>query len=503
MHRIRIFFAALLVMLAVPSLSYASTRALLVACSDFVSQPDLGSAISGNLHMIASALLGASPRPDVLAIEDGTIGTLDALSDAVADAFSASDEDDLSILYLCTHGVLSSADDRQMHLLLGNGEMESPISSQQLYDIISPIQGEKLLILDACFSGAMIGRGLPPPLHALEHPATPGEALSIAPSGKPLELFQSPLIADPSIHVLTSASGHESSWYFDSAKLSTGAVSYFASALASGLGLYGLPEADLDGDGSVTLEEMHHHLRVAVPSSSSQLLSTRANELPLPTAKRPLLSRPLTGFSFGASLLTTDDPTLDFSFTVAEETAVQYRLVEFDAGNWNWTEAQTFLDEGDTASSTLLPGRKTRSLTLQDVLPEDSGYLMLQIFSLQGEELILCTERLIAVQPAVRDAQPAILCAESFSPGASELNIGVHLPIPAEITVSVYNAEGRLVRRLTSAQMTRPTPGDITAIYWDGRDADGSFVPAGYYTIAAETRIGGTRRKATADVVVE
>ena len=49
---------ALLFAALVPSVSLADTRALLVACSDFVTQPDLGSAISGNVQMIASALLG-------------------------------------------------------------------------------------------------------------------------------------------------------------------------------------------------------------------------------------------------------------------------------------------------------------------------------------------------------------------------------------------------------------------------------------------------------------
>ena len=96
--------------------------------------------------------------------------------------------------------------------------------------------------------------------------------------------------------MLTSASGFESSWYYDSEGLSAGAVSYFASALSSGLGLYGKPEADVNGNGEVTLEELRRYLNAAVPSSSAQLLSAQANALTLPVATNTPLARALSGY---------------------------------------------------------------------------------------------------------------------------------------------------------------------------------------------------------------
>ena len=148
-------------MAVLPASALAETRALLVACSDFASQPDLGSAISGNIHMIGSALISSDMAPGALSIEDGTLGTPDELRAAVLSTFSGADEDDLSILYICTHGVLSSADDEEVYLLLSDGQAETPLSGSRLYEIISDIQGEKLIIIDACFSGAIIGHGLP------------------------------------------------------------------------------------------------------------------------------------------------------------------------------------------------------------------------------------------------------------------------------------------------------------------------------------------------------
>ena len=52
--------------------------------------------------------------------------------------------------------------------MLGDGESEAPLGAAALQNILSGIQGEKLLIVDACYSGALIGRG------AFAHSLLPG-----------------------------------------------------------------------------------------------------------------------------------------------------------------------------------------------------------------------------------------------------------------------------------------------------------------------------------------
>ena len=487
MRRLCRILLTLALSLLLPAAACAQTRALLVACTDFVTQPNLGNTASGNLQMIGSALLGAQPRLSALSIEDGTVGTEEALQSAIESTFGEATEQDLSILYLCTHGVLASADDAQVYLLLGDGETETPLSAARLYAMVSDIQGEKLLILDACYSGALLGRDAP----------RPGRLPGAREEGKP---SVSPFLSDPSVHVLASAGSREAGWYYDSDQLATGAVSYFASALSTGLGLYGTVEADVNGDGALTLRELHEYLRAAVPSSTSQLLSCRADTLTLPAAQGMMLSRPLTGFTYGTSLLSADDPTLAFSFTVAQETAVQYRLIEFGERGWDWNGAVSFLD-GAEGDAPLKPGRRQRSLTLPSVEPGDSGYLMLQVFALCGDEVILCSERLIAVQGDAAQSALSLSCPGAFArPGASELPVCVSLSVPAELTVSVYDADGALVRRLAQSQLTRPSKDGVTRLYWDGRDAQGDALPDGGYVIAVETSVGGERLKATADV---
>ncbi len=483
----------ILLVLSTPvrALGTSTTRALLVACSDFVTQEDLGAATSGNLHMVGSALISANIGLGNLSIEDGTIGTVDALDAAITDAFSQASENDLSIFYLCTHGVLSSSDDEQVYLLLGDGQTESPLSAQALYDLLSDIQGEKLLILDACYSGALIGRGQP-------------EMIMLPGAHAQPPAFLSPFLLDSSMHVLTSSSGSESSWYYDSEGLSSGAVSYFASALSSGLGLYGFAEADLSGDGEVSLMELHRHLSVAVPSSSSQLLSTRADSLLLPVAQNAMLSRPLMGFSYSTSLLHSDDPVLDFSFTVThDDTSVQYRLVDFADGSWDWENAKVFLDEGENDSALLSVGRKNRALSLEGATADEGGFLMLQVFSVHENEVVLCSERLIAMQPDSAQKELTLHCpGELRHPGLQELPIDVKLGVPAELTISIHDREGVLVRRLAASQLTRPSADDLSHFYWDGRDMQGNPVPDGTYTIVAETRLADKRLKATNDMIV-
>ena len=83
----------------------------------------------------------------VLAAGDGWAGKADQIRRRVEreeakaedyDAFGDADETDLSILYLCTHGVLSSSDDGQVYLMLGDGENEAPLGAAALAELFDP-----------------------------------------------------------------------------------------------------------------------------------------------------------------------------------------------------------------------------------------------------------------------------------------------------------------------------------------------------------------------------
>ena len=101
--------------------------------------------------------------------------------------------------------------------------------------------------------------------------------------------------------------------------------------------------------------------------------------------------------------------------------------------------ATTFLDEGDNGNGLLVPGRKTRELTLDGMLEGESGYLMLQVFAVTGKEVILCSERLLAVRPAFVEPTVTLSSADPTLNTASlrELALEAHINVPAEISVSI------------------------------------------------------------------
>ena len=88
------------------------------------------------------------------------------------------------------------------------------------------------------------------------------------------------------------------------------------------------------------------------------------------------------------------------------------------------------------------------------------------------------------------------------SPGVSEIPISAGIGTPAEISVTILDESGSVVRRLASSQCTRPGDQDTLHLYWDGRNTSGEIVPAGKYTIRAESIVGFSRLKTTALITV-
>lgn len=130
--------------------------------------------------------------------------------------------------------------------------------------------------------------------------------------------------------------------------------------------------------------------------------------------------------------------------------------------------------------------------------------MMLQVFAVTGSEVILCSERLLAVRPAA--VEPSVtLSAENAEFDASarrELVLEARINVPAEITVCIYDAQGKLVRRLGQRSAHAPRARRRHPPVLGRRNDAGERVPAGAYAAALETVIGGERQKATVDITV-
>jgi hypothetical protein len=79
----------------------------------------------------------------------------------------------------------------------------------------------------------------------------------------------------------------------------------------------------------------------------------------------------------------------------------------------------------------------------------------------------------------------------SPNPFVGKLNIDL-IGLRGEIDVSIYNAAGRLIKRLWKGM-----GGDILKIHWDGRDDLGRTLPSGVYFVQLKSKDGriiGKRR---------
>ena len=382
MKRVRLMLMMFVFCLFICTPIQAETRALLLACHSFVSQPSLGYSASGNLQTIGAALYSGGLDSGAVAIEDGTISTRGEFASCIEDFFFPAKEKDLSILYICTHGI-TEEDSGSHAFILSDGSNEERFYADDLYHLLTVIPGEKLLILDACYSGAVIGRCI-------------GE--------------QNPFASDPSIHVLTSSSGNEAAWYYGYSE-SMEAVSYFSSALCAGIGMYGRAESDQNADGTVTLTEIYDYLSASFVSSSVQLYSLNPDSLLLPVVKTPLVIKPITAITYGRQHSYAANTYVGISYTINFPVTIQYRIIEHQPEKgWNWQQAHIVNDSEFHTHA----GRRTLSLPLPS-FAETTDAFILQIFAVNPYSIILCSEKLFPVYSAHETDSCHIQLIESLS----------------------------------------------------------------------------------------
>lgn len=90
-------------------------------------------------------------------------------------------------------------------------------------------------------------------------------------------------------------------------------------------------------------------------------------------------------------------------------------------------------------------------------------------------ELIALTE---VGEPAAVGAAQVLGVRSVPNPANGGLAIACDLAAPARVTVEVYDAAGRRVRRLAT---DLPLPAGTTPLAWDGRDDGGNALPSGIY----------------------
>ncbi len=136
------------------------TRCLLIGCDRFVTMPATEPAGANNVDTMEALLKDFTPKGTKIRRKVNGPGTVKEFERLVKKTFQDAKDSDTAVIYLSTHGQLQEeGDQRRMSLLLSDGTDEERLEPQKLRKILDKVPGKKVLILDACHSGAVIGCG--------------------------------------------------------------------------------------------------------------------------------------------------------------------------------------------------------------------------------------------------------------------------------------------------------------------------------------------------------
>ncbi len=445
-------------------------RALLVACDDFVSMADTTPSSYNNLIAIRQALLRDSRGYRGIRVSLNQALDAEGFARLAAQAFEGAAEGDISLLYLSTHGLLNETGD-DFIALMSDGAEERLLDGAAIHAALEPVPGTKVIIVDACYSGALINKGMDSPL----------------PSSR---------FGGRQYKVLTSAGGREPSFlWVDSAGQVRGG-SYFARALAEGISARGRFAADFNRDGVITLGELHDYQLRAYGASTPQAYPQR-DDFPVLVYDPSSQAIPftVTGLELETSAFHVEGEPLWFSYTLHRTSRLAYQLVYERAGSWRFQQPQSIMEPG-RGDGVVLPGRKAAALTVQPGLLGLSGYALLLLVTVQEDLSTPETCVLLSVQQGEADPELALEGLPAFSPQMGE-EAAFILRHKGALTYSadILDENGAVVCSLARGQMSRPLhlQQEGSCLWWDGRTDTGEWAPPGAYRLRVSARSGGRR----------
>lgn len=451
-------------------------RALLVGVDTFVTRPSAYPSSTNNVYAMQEMFQAAAQPLEAILLPPEAVTSAGQLTELIQTAFADAKEGDVSYLYLSTHGLYDPENGVEPQLLLSDGVTEGSITPAQLEAAFDGIPGTKVIILDACNSGAFIGKGL---------------------SQQPEELH----FLGEDFKVLTSSGALEESWYWNSgdAGVQQGAF-YFTQALTQSMSpLFDYP-ADQNRDGSVTLEELYQYLLKGHAASTPQVYPQKDDFVifrydAAQSGQRTRQRAPIMDVTFSGNTLSRSNREINIEFIAMRPVQVGYQIVYQQEGKWQFDQAQIIYDEaerftvfGDQAGA-VSPGRKVRTLTVGDLPCDAYGYVLVQLFSIENSKLTVHAGRVLCVLPEGNAPALSVTVPRIFSPaGGRELSIFVGHDVPCSLSVSIVDESGNTVYRLCHKQTTRPmqlTPAG-SVFYWDGRLKSGEILSDGIYQVRVQ-----------------
>ena len=328
------------------------SRSLLIGYDRFVTMADTAPCSAGNTALMADLVKDFVPDMIQVVRRTDEPATVDGLTELIRDTFRDAGPADTSWLYISTHGIQwEEKGESRMALLLSDGESEEALLPETLRKILDRIPGRKVLILDACHSGAAVSA------------------------------FRS-----AAYQMLVSSTPEEDSFFWFSpatdSYTETG-TGYFTAALNTALRASTPEQLDPDGSRTVSLNECLDRIRAicgvstadGYPTSRETTLFHLNGEMQQPARVR--------GLEFDPVIRQDDDMLLRFHFTVTDPVKLEYRMVIRRDGGWAFEGGTTQIDEEriGTRRGWLSPGEKGRAVRLPVADAGEDGEALLIVIS--------------------------------------------------------------------------------------------------------------------------
>ena len=344
----------------------AGTCRCLCAGTDlFVTQENTAACSAHNLQHMAELFTDFLPEGTQVTLRMNGPATAAELESLIRVSFGDAEEGDLSFLYLSTHGVIWEEDGKTCTaLILSDGEQEEAVDAESLRRMLDPVAGEKILILDACYSGGFLE-------------AFSGDGYRILASSGP---------------------GEESFFWASDEETGTG---YFTAALESALRASDADQIDPDGDRRVSLAELTGRIREiygAAGAASAPETDGRPFFL-LPEARHG--EERILGLRFDGTEENGGRIRVAFRFRTQERTRLEYRLVPLGEDGWDFSREVRLPDRerAGRVRGMLAPGDKERTLQFSAELLGERGTALLQIISMHGQTPVPECTRVITGLP--------------------------------------------------------------------------------------------------------
>ena len=453
-------------------------RALLIGVDEFVSQPSAYPSSTNNVYAMQEMFQAAAEPLEKILVPDAPVTSVQQLTELIQRVFGGAEAGDVSYLYISTHGLYDPENGVEPALLLSDGQTENHLTPEELEAAFDGISGTKVLILDACNSGAFIGKGM-------------------------TEWDEPPCFLGDDFKVITSSGAREESWYWsageDAKQEERQGAFYFTQALCDALSAgCGYP-ADQNHDGSITLKELYDYLLLNHAASTPQVYPQNDDDFvifrydpsePLPTG---LKRSPIMDVTFSDLVLDQDSREITIEYIAMRPVRVAYQLVYRREGRWEFENAQLIYDDSERFSAfgdqegAVSAGWKQRTLRLDELADDAYGYALVQLVSIDRGKLRVHAGRVLCVLPEEEPPAPTVEISGSFAPETGrELAVFVGHTSPCTLSVAILDEEGQVVERLCHRRSTRPMGLAGTTLYWDGKQRDGSPAPAGTYRVRTQ-----------------